>query len=39
VLPAASLSFAWGMGIMALTGIIAAVLVMFGRRLNGAPAD
>ena len=39
VLPAAGLSFAWGMGIMALTGVIAAVLVMFGRRLNGAPAD
>lgn len=39
VLPAAGVSFAWGMGIMAVTGVVAAVLVLFGRRLNGAPAD
>ncbi len=39
VLPAAGLSFAWGMGVMAITGAVAAVLVLFGRRLNGAPVD
>lgn len=39
VLPAAGVSFAWGMGVMALTGVIAAVCVMFGRRLTGTVVD
>ncbi len=39
VLPAAAVSFAWGMGVMALTGAIAAVLVLFGRRMTGLAVD
>ena len=39
ILPAAGVSFAWGMGVMAITGIVAAVLVMFGRRMTGVAVD
>ena len=35
ILPAAAVSFFLGMGVMALAGGIAAVLVLFGQRLTG----
>ena len=35
ILPAAAVSFFFGMGVMALAGVIAAVLVLFGQRLTG----
>ena len=35
ILPAAAVSFFFGMGVMALTGLLAAVLVLFGQRLTG----
>ena len=35
ILPAAAAGFFWGMGLMALTGLIAAVLILFGQRMTG----
>jgi len=35
VLPAAAAGFFWGMGVMALTGLIAAVLILFSQRMTG----
>lgn len=35
ILPAAAVSFFLGMGVMALAGLIAAILVLFGQRLTG----
>ncbi|MEI7626426.1 MAG: MFS transporter [Actinomycetota bacterium] len=35
ILPAAAAGFFWGMGVMALSGLIAAALVLLGRRMTG----
>ena len=35
ILPAAAVSFFWGMGVMALAALISAVLVLFGLRMTG----
>ena len=35
ILPAAAVGFFWGLGLMALTGLIAAVLILFGQRMTG----
>ncbi|MFM9126966.1 MAG: MFS transporter [Solirubrobacterales bacterium] len=35
ILPAAAAGFFWGMAVMALAGLISAVLVLFGQRMTG----
>jgi putative MFS transporter len=35
ILPVAAAGFFWGMGLMALTGLVAAVLILFGQRMTG----
>lgn len=35
ILPAAAVGFFWGMGVMALAGLLAAVLVLFSARMTG----
>ncbi len=35
ILPATAVGFFWGMGVMALTGLISAVLILFGQRMTG----
>ncbi len=35
ILPAAAAGFFWGMGVMALAGLLSAVLILFGQRMTG----
>ena len=39
ILPAAAVSFFWGMSVMAVTGLIAAVLILFGQKMTGRSMD
>ncbi len=35
ILAATAVGFFWGMGVMALSGLISAVLILFGQRMTG----
>ncbi|MSX02962.1 MAG: MFS transporter [Actinobacteria bacterium] len=39
ILPAAAVGFFWGVGLMALTALVAAVLVLFGQSMTGRSMD
>jgi putative MFS transporter len=35
ILPAAAVGFFWGVGLMAVSGLVSAVLILFGQRMTG----